>query len=124
MPHGQRIGSAWRVSQNWNNAGWTALVVRIAKITTSSVGATRAICRAIAAKSARRRPFTYENIWVLRQRWGLPAVKLNPTGPNPPRWADGSYSVQGAAAAIGVTTQAIFDYLAKGLLSGRQIAKG
>jgi hypothetical protein len=74
--------------------------------------------------SARRRPFTYENNWVLRQRWGLPAVKLNPTGPNPPRWADGSYSVQGAAAAIGVTTQVIFDYLAKALLSGQQIAKG
>ncbi|MEO8883604.1 MAG: hypothetical protein ABI377_09385 [Devosia sp.] len=74
--------------------------------------------------SARRRPFTYENIWVLRQRWGLPAVKLNPTGPNPPRWADGSYSVQGAAAAIGVTPQVIFDYLANGLLTGRQLTKG
>jgi hypothetical protein len=74
--------------------------------------------------SARRRPFTYENIWVLRQRWGLPAVKLNPTGVNPPRWPDGSYSVQGAAAAIGVTPQAIFDYLANGLLTGKQITKG
>ena len=26
--------------------------------------------------SARQRPFTYENVWVLRKRWGLPAVKL------------------------------------------------
>jgi DNA invertase Pin-like site-specific DNA recombinase len=74
--------------------------------------------------SARRRPFTYENVWLLRQRWGLPAVKLSPTGSNPPRWPDGSYSVQGAAAAIGVTPQAIFDYLANGLLSGRQMVKG
>jgi hypothetical protein len=74
--------------------------------------------------SARRRPFTYENVWLLRQRWGLPAVKLNPTGPNPTQWSDGSYSVQGAAAAIGVTPQVIFDYLANGLLKGRQIAKG
>ena len=74
--------------------------------------------------SARRRPFTYENIWLLRQRWGLRAVKLNPTGANPPRWPDGSYSVQGAAAAIGVTPQVIFDYLANGLLTGRQITKG
>jgi len=74
--------------------------------------------------SARRCAFTYENVWLLRQRWGLPAVKLNPTGPNPPRWPDGSYSVQGAAAAIGVTPQAIFDYLAKGLLTGRQMTKG
>ena len=74
--------------------------------------------------SARRRPFTYENVWLLRQRWGLRAIKLNPTGANPPRWPDGSYSVQGAAAAIGVTTQVIFDYLANGLLTGRQITKG
>jgi hypothetical protein len=74
--------------------------------------------------SARRRPFTYENVWLLRQRWGLPAVKLNPTGSNPSRWPDGSYSVQGAAAVIGVTPQVIFKYLAKGLLKGRQIAKG
>jgi len=74
--------------------------------------------------SARSGPFTYENIWLLRKRWGLKAVKLNPTGANPPRWADGSYSVQGAAAAIGVTPQVIFDYLANRLLQGRQIAKG
>ena len=74
--------------------------------------------------SARSRPFTYENIWCLRKRWGLKAAKLNPTGPNPPRWADGSYSVQGAASAIGVTPQVIFDYLANGLLQGHQIAKG
>jgi DNA invertase Pin-like site-specific DNA recombinase len=74
--------------------------------------------------SARRRPFTYENVWLLRQRWGLRAAKLNPTGANPPRWPDGSYSVQGAAAAIGVTPQVIFDYLANGLLTGRQLTKG
>jgi DNA invertase Pin-like site-specific DNA recombinase len=74
--------------------------------------------------SAHRRPFTYENVWVLRQRWSLPAVKLSPTGANPPQWPDGTYSVQGAAAAIGVTTQVIFDYLANGLLTGRQLAKG
>ena len=74
--------------------------------------------------TARRTPFTYENVWLLRQRWGLSAVKLNPTGANPLQWADGSYSVQGAAAAIGVTPQNIFDYLAAGLLAGRQITKG
>ena len=45
--------------------------------------------------SARQRPFTYENVWVLRKRWGLPAVKLNPIGANPPQWPDGSYSAQG-----------------------------
>ena len=82
------------------------------------------ILNAEGVLSARSRPFTYENIWLLRKRWGLKAVKLNPTGANPPRWADGSYSVQGAATAIGVTPQVIFDYLANGLLQGRQITKG
>ena len=74
--------------------------------------------------SASRRPFTYQNVWLLRHRWGLPAVKLSPTGANPPQWLDGTYSVQGAAGVIGVTTQVIFDYLANGLLTGRQLAKG
>lgn len=74
--------------------------------------------------SARRCPFTYENIWMLRKRWGLSAVKLNPVGANPARWPDGSYSVKGAASALGVTPQTIFDYLARGILSGRQITKG
>ena len=43
---------------------------------------------------------------------------------NPPRWPDGSYSVQGAAAAIGITPQVIFDWLRKGWLTGKQLAKG
>ena len=33
---------------------------------------------------------------------------------NPLRWPDGSYSVQGAAAALGITPQTVFDYLARG----------
>ena len=32
--------------------------------------------------------------------------------------------MQGAAAALSVTPQTVFDYLARGLLSGRQLAKG
>jgi DNA invertase Pin-like site-specific DNA recombinase len=83
-----------------------------------------AVLNAEGVISAHRRPFTYENVWLLRHRWGLPAVKLSPTGSNPSRWPDGSYSIQGAAAAIGVTTQTVFDYLASGLLHGRQHAKG
>ena len=83
-----------------------------------------AVLNAEGVASARPRPFTYENIWLLRRRWGLSAVKLNPVGANPARWPDGSYSVQGAASALGVTPQTIFDYLARGLLSGRQLTKG
>ena len=40
------------------------------------------------------------------------------------RWPDGSFSVQGAAAALGVTPQTVFDYLDRGLLSGHQLTKG
>jgi hypothetical protein len=31
---------------------------------------------------------------------------------------------QGAAAALGITTQTVFDYLARGLLMGHQLTKG
>ena len=31
---------------------------------------------------------------------------------------DGTFSVQGAAAALGITAQTVFDYLERGLLSG------
>jgi hypothetical protein len=68
--------------------------------------------------------FTYENVWLLRNRWRIPTVKINGVGANPTRWPDGSFSVQGAASALGVTPQTVFDYLARGLLSGRQLTKG
>ncbi len=68
--------------------------------------------------------FTGGNVWLLRRRWGVPTVKINGVEANPPRWADGSWSIQGAAIALGVTPQTIFDYLARGLLAGHQLAKG
>ena len=60
----------------------------------------------------------------LRKRWQIATVKINGTAANPPRWPDGTYSVQGAAAAIGITPQVIFDWLRKGWLTGKQLAKG
>lgn len=74
--------------------------------------------------AARGCAFKGENVWLLRTRWGIPTVKINGTGPNPDRWPDGTYSVQGTAAALGVTPQTVFDYLARGWLEGRQITKG
>jgi len=65
-----------------------------------------------------------QKVWLLRRRWGIPTVKINGTGANPDRWPDGSYSVQGAAAALGVTPQTVFDYLARGWLEGHQLTKG
>jgi len=74
--------------------------------------------------AARGCAFKGENVWLLRKRWGIPTVKINGVSANPLRWPDGTYSVQGAAAALGVTPQTVFDYLARDLLSGRQLARG
>ncbi|RWM48392.1 MAG: hypothetical protein EOR85_33380 [Mesorhizobium sp.] len=47
--------------------------------------------------------FKGENVWLLGTRWAIPTVKINGTSANPDRWPDGTYSIQGAAAALGVT---------------------
>ena len=74
--------------------------------------------------SARGTPFRGDLIHLLRQRWAIPTVKINGTQPNPTRWSDGSYSVQGMAVALGVTGQTVFKLLRRGRLKGRQLKKG
>jgi hypothetical protein len=61
---------------------------------------------------------------LLRKRWNIPTVKINGTEHNPLQWSDGTFSVQGAAAALSISTQTVFNWLQKGRLSGRQLAKG
>lgn len=73
--------------------------------------------------SARGVPFRGETVHLLRKQWGIPTAKINGVAPNPPRWPDGSYSVQGAAEALGVTAQTVFKWLRRGRLTGRQLAK-
>ncbi len=73
--------------------------------------------------AARGCAFKGENVWVLRTRWGIP-TSINGMDKNPMRWPDGTFSIQGAAAELGVTPQTVFDYLARGWLAGRQLAKG
>ena len=75
-------------------------------------------------RTAHGPPFSGNMIHVLRTKWGIPTVKINGKATNPPQWPDGTYSVQGAAEAIGITPQIIFDWLRKGRLSGEQLAKG
>ena len=68
--------------------------------------------------------FAGETVHLCRKRWSIPTVKINGVDVNPARWPDGSYSVQGAAAALGVTAQTVFKWLRKGRLAGRQLTKG
>jgi len=68
--------------------------------------------------------FAGANVHVCRKRWGIPTVKINGVDANPLRWPDGTYSVQGAAAALGTTAQTVFKWLRRGRLTGRQLAKG
>jgi DNA invertase Pin-like site-specific DNA recombinase len=77
-----------------------------------------------AFRTAHGPPFSGKMIHLLRKRWNISTVKINGTAMNPPKWPDGSYSVQGAAAVIGITPQTIFDWLRKGWLTGKQLAKG
>jgi excisionase family DNA binding protein len=74
--------------------------------------------------SARGVPFTGETVHLLRKRWGIRAAKINGVDANPARWPDGTYSVRGAAEALGITAQTVFKWLHKGRLAGRQSVKG
>src|SRR6266481_6354608 len=87
-------------------------------------GEIAAILNAEGLLSARGRPFSGGEIHLLRKRWGIATVKINGKEANPQRWPDGTYSVQGAAEALSISPQTVFDWLQKGWLSGEQLAKG
>jgi DNA invertase Pin-like site-specific DNA recombinase len=74
--------------------------------------------------SARGVPFLHGTVHLLRKRWAIRTVKINGDDASPLRWPDGSYSIQGTAAALGITAQTVFKWLQKGRLQGRQLAKG
>ena len=86
-------------------------------------GEIAATLNAEGVPSARGRTFSGGEIHLLRKRWAIPTVKINGKEANPLRWPDGTYSVQGAAGALGITTQTVFKWLRKGLLRGQQLVK-
>lgn len=73
---------------------------------------------------ARGASFQSSNVHRLRRHFSIPTGKINGVEDNPARWPDGSYSVQGAAAALRVTPQTIFKWLRRGRLTGRQKMAG
>jgi DNA invertase Pin-like site-specific DNA recombinase len=83
-----------------------------------------AVLNAEEIMSARGVPFNNGTIYLLRRQWNIRTAKINGVTPNPLRWPDGSYSVQGAARALGITRQTVFKWLSIGRLQGRQLKKG
>jgi len=74
----------------------------------------------VFARCQRRRhfgaPFLHGTVHLLRKRWAIRTVKINGDDASPLRWPDGSYSIQGIAAALGITAQTVFKWLQKGRL--------
>jgi len=85
-----------------------------------------AILNAEGYRTARlHRPFTGATVWQLREKWTIPTVKINNgKAHNPAQWEDGTYSVEGAAARLGVFPGTIHKWLKGGKLTGYQLAKG
>ena len=68
-------------------------------------------------------PFTSKMVWHLREKWRIPTVKLNGKERSPAQWEDGSYSVEGAAAKLGVSQDTIFAWLKTGRLKGEHLGR-
>ena len=83
-----------------------------------------AVLNAECVITAHGAPFTGGNVHACRTRWGIATAKINGVLPNPARWPDGTYSVQGAALALGISTQTVFKWLHRGRLMGRQHSIG
>ncbi len=83
-----------------------------------------AILNAEGFRTARGQCFKGSNVWRIRQQWQLPSVSETGNAPHPPRWADGTYSIEGAAAAIGVTLGTVYKWVRQGRVKGQQLAKG
>lgn len=68
-------------------------------------------------------PITSKIVCHLREKWQIPTVKLNRNQHNPTQWEDGTYSVEGAAAKLGVDQSTIFNWLKTGRLKGEHLAR-
>jgi hypothetical protein len=83
-----------------------------------------AILKAEGYRTTRGGEISHAGVCRLRRRWGVRANRAYEAGYNPQRWDDGTFSVQGAALAIGVAESAVHVWLRRGLLKGKQSVKG
>jgi hypothetical protein len=75
-------------------------------------------------RAARGEEINSAAVYYMRNLWGIRAHWRYEDGHNPQQWDDGTYSIQGAAAAIGVKVLTVHGWLRRGLLEGKQSAKG
>jgi hypothetical protein len=82
------------------------------------------ILNAAGFRSARGRACTSNLVWRMRQQWHLPTVHSTGTAPNPLRWPDGTYAVEGGAAAVGGGMGTVYPWVRTGRIPGGQLTKG
>lgn len=75
-------------------------------------------------RPARGLAFSSNLIWLLRHQWRIPTVKINGKTHNPVQWPDGTYSVSGVAAQVGVIPGTVHHWVREGRLHGTQLRKG
>jgi DNA invertase Pin-like site-specific DNA recombinase len=73
-------------------------------------------------RTPHRQLFNSKLLWILRKKMGLPTVVHQ--GFIPDRWDDGTYSVYGAAKALGVFKSTIYTWIYGGRLQSWQVGKG
>ena len=94
------------VSSYRNYADVTTLEARVRDLVVARK-MDREIAKALNADgllSAHGRPFSGGEVHLLRKRWKIPTVKINRTEHNPRQWPDATYSVQGTAEALSIST--------------------
>ena len=75
-------------------------------------------------RTTRGEAFSSQAVWHMRHLWEIPAAEDQKKRLNPRRWSDGTYSVQGVAAEVGVEVSTVYVWLVQGRLEGHQTGKG
>jgi hypothetical protein len=63
-------------------------------------------------------------VYHMRKLWGIRANRAYAEGHNPQKWDDGTYSIQGVMAVIGVPKSTVYCWLQQGIIEGKQSGKG
>lgn len=64
--------------------------------------------------------FRFQNIWHLRQRWGLVNIKAGEMTPDRLHWSDGAYTILGIMQAVSVSKDTVHRWRKEGRLQGCQ----